>query len=84
MFFKAKLAVYSEIHTKRTNSMRLQCRIFECQTLLHVKLTVGFKSLRRPGHKCGTFLKLFIFLILALMNEIGQPQPQNFVNREES
>jgi len=83
IFYKAKLTVYSEIHTKHANSMWLQCRIFECQNFLYVKLTVWFKQLRRRSWKWGTFLNFFIFLILALMNVGGQPQPQHFVNREE-
>jgi len=45
MLHKAKFVICSEIHKKHTNSMWLQCRIFECQTLWYVKLPVGFKRL---------------------------------------
>jgi hypothetical protein len=50
MFCTAKCAVCSEIHTKHTYSMWLQCRIFECETLWYVTLPVGFKSLNHPRY----------------------------------
>jgi len=45
MLHKVKFPVCSEIHTKYTNSMWLQCRTFERQTLCYVKLQAGFKKL---------------------------------------
>jgi hypothetical protein len=45
MVHKAKFSLCSEIHTKHTNSMRSQCRIFKCQTVWCVKLPEGFKKL---------------------------------------
>ena len=52
MLCKAKFAVCSEIYAKYTNSIWLQCRIFECQILWYAKLPVGFKRLiRRKSQK---------------------------------
>jgi hypothetical protein len=45
MLHKVRFAAYSEIYTKHANSKWLQRRIFECQTLLYVKLPIGFKRL---------------------------------------
>jgi hypothetical protein len=53
MLHKAKFAVCSETHTKNTNFMWSQRRIFECQTLSYVKLPVGFKRLMRPSESKG-------------------------------
>jgi len=45
MLQKTKFAVCTEIHIKYTNSLRSQCRIFECQILWNIKLLVGFVRL---------------------------------------
>jgi hypothetical protein len=45
MFYKAKVAVYSEIRTKHINAMWAPRRIFESETWSYVKLPLGFKRL---------------------------------------
>jgi hypothetical protein len=47
MFYKAKVAVCSEIRTKHTNAMWAPRRIFLCWTWWYVKLPLGFKRLIR-------------------------------------
>jgi hypothetical protein len=47
MFYKAKVAVCSEIRTKHINAVAAPCRIFECYTQWYVKLPVGFKRLKK-------------------------------------
>jgi hypothetical protein len=46
MFYKAKVAVCSEISTKHINAMWAPGRIFSCHTCWYVKLPLGFKRLR--------------------------------------
>jgi hypothetical protein len=45
MFYKAKVALCSEIRTKHINAMWAPRRIFECWTWPYVKLPLGFKRL---------------------------------------
>jgi hypothetical protein len=45
MFYKAKVAVCSEIRTKHINAMWAPWIIFECEAWWHVRLPLGFKGL---------------------------------------
>jgi hypothetical protein len=45
MFYKAQVAVCSEIRTKHVNAMWAPRRIFECWIWWYVKLPLGFKRL---------------------------------------
>jgi hypothetical protein len=45
MFYKAKVAVCSEIRTKHINAIWALWRITECWTWWYVKLPLGFKTL---------------------------------------
>jgi hypothetical protein len=45
MFYKAKVAVCSEIRTKHINAAWALRRIFECYSRWYVKLPLGFKML---------------------------------------
>jgi hypothetical protein len=45
MFYKAKVAVCSEVRTEHINAMWAPHRIFECEAWWYVKLPLGFKRL---------------------------------------
>jgi hypothetical protein len=47
MLYKAKVAVCSEIHTKHINAAWALPRIFESYSWWYVKLSQGFKRLRK-------------------------------------
>jgi hypothetical protein len=59
MFYKAKVAVCSEIHTKHINAMWAECRICEWQTWSYVKLPLGLKRLKKchGARLCGKQLR---------------------------
>jgi hypothetical protein len=46
MFYKAKVAVCSEVRTKHINAMWAPRRIFWCWTWAYVRLPLGFKRLK--------------------------------------
>jgi hypothetical protein len=65
MFYKAKVAVWSEIRTKHVNAMWAPRRIFECYSWWYVKLPLGFKRLIR-------ITGVILYAVLFLHNRISR------------
>jgi hypothetical protein len=68
---------FSEIHSKHTNSMWSQCKIFESQNLWYVKLPVYFKKANIyslcPRHQCQFSIQVTSpTLPVSLFNTINQ------------
>jgi hypothetical protein len=65
MFYKAKVAVCSEIRTKHMNAVWAPCRIFLMLNLVYVNLPLGFKR-----------LKSCTIVLICTLNGIGErPHP---------